>query len=605
MTIAEARALIEENIRKQSDEDRISALETREVLLAMLDATEALVDGSIGSAVIPYIGENGNWWVGNTDTGQKPIAVLGGLKKGMTVMWDISQPVPDGCVLTHEHPGEIVDGVHIPEIINGVKIPRYARRVPVGFDPTSSPTPANVTAADAENYGAVGNTGGLSKYKLSIGQLPKHSFFTTTSTWINNTRIAAGSTLKRVFSSMRKNGNQDYDDVGSTGVPDLCPTNELGNGDWVDNRQEYVVTCYITKVSEGEDSDIASIDIQEGTGILIDKDDIKKPVISIDPDVVATKENGKVLLADLPLSVNPTATPTLGETFGGGKIFHILTPDETGYEVGKIKVLIAAPADANTGVRWSFQSLNSGGSYFYENEGNTLEAIGEGASNTTKLLAFLSTNTNPAATDVYAIKIAAEYTSGGFSDWYLPSKDELRLLSNLNKAGGALEGFLGTVQASGYWSSTENETLINTFYEELDSDGGNGSDDRSSLKAVRCVRVSEYGGGSDGLMLKSEADSLYLTKAEYSVGNAYSALPTVSTSANIEILIENAIFIKEINIFAVSGNPVVEIPELGTGLMGGQTFYPQTANLKKAANSTVGINVSEGEVKIQIVKFNV
>lgn len=605
MTIAEARALIEENIRKQSDEDRISALETREVLLAMLDATEALVNGSIGSAVIPYIGENGNWWVGNTDTGQKPIAVLGGLKKGMTVMYDISQPVPEGCVLTHEHPGEIVDGVHIPEIINGVKIPRYARRVPVGFDPTSSPTPANVTAADAENYGAVGNTGGLSKYKLSIGQLPKHTFFTATSTWVNNTRIAAGSTLKRVFSSMRKNGNQDYDDVGSTGAPDLCPTNELGNEDWVDNRQEYVVTCYITKVSEGEDSDIASIDIQEGTGILIDKDDIKKPVISINPDVVATKENGKVLLADLPLSVNPTATPTLGETFGGGKIFHILTPDETGYEVGKIKVLIVAPADANTGVRWSFQSLNTGGSYFYENEGNTLEAIGEGASNTTKLLAFLSTNTNPAATDVYAIKIAAEYTAGGFSDWYLPSKAELRLLSDLNKAGGALEGFLGAVQTAGYWSSTENEALINTFYEELDSDGGNGSDDRSSLKAVRCIRISEYGGGSDGLILKSEADSLYLTKDEYSAGNAYSAFPVNEITADASISIPANTWVKDINIFVIAGAPTIELPSLSTGEMTGQDFYPLTANMHFLSEGVLEVKVSSGTVKVQIIKYNI
>ena len=139
MTIAEARALIEENIRKQSDEDRISALETRQVLLAMLDATEALVSGSVGT-VIPYIGENGNWWVGDLDTGKKPIAVIGGLKKGMTVIWDITQDVPAGCVLTHEHAGET---------INGVKIPSYARKVPLGFDPSSSPTPVDITAAEA------------------------------------------------------------------------------------------------------------------------------------------------------------------------------------------------------------------------------------------------------------------------------------------------------------------------------------------------------------------------------------------------------------------------------------------------------------------------
>lgn len=204
--------------------------------------------GDAGNTPIVEIGPNGNWWINGVDTGKKSVSVIDGIKKGMTVRFDFNLPLPTGYVYTHEHVGEI---------INGVTIPPTPKRVAVGYDPTSAQDPSNSQDPTVENYGKVGNIGGKSKWKMSIAQMPKHSFFTATSTWINNTRISAGSLLKRVFSSMKKNGNQDYDDIGSTGTPNLEPTNELGNGDWIDNRQEYEVVCYITKVSD---------DTEEGGG---------------------------------------------------------------------------------------------------------------------------------------------------------------------------------------------------------------------------------------------------------------------------------------------------------------------------------------------------
>lgn len=234
--------------------------------------------GDAGNTPVFTFGLNGNWYINGVDTGQKYIAVVDGIKKGMTVRWDINIPLPTGYVYTHEHAGEI---------INGVTIPDTRKRVPLGYDPTSAKDPANSQDPSVENYGTVGNVGGKSKWKQTIGQMPKHSFFTATSTWINNTRIDVGSVLKRVFSSKKKNGNQDYDDIGSSGTPNLEPTNELGNGDWIDNRQEYEVVCYITKVSDDAEESGSGIEsIVAGTNITVDNIDPKNPVINANIPVV-------------------------------------------------------------------------------------------------------------------------------------------------------------------------------------------------------------------------------------------------------------------------------------------------------------------------------
>ena len=50
----------------------------------------------------------------------------------------------------------------------------------------------------------------------------------------------------------------------------------------------------------------------------------------------------------------------------------------------------------------------------------------------------------------YAAKLCKAYKSGGFTDWYLPSKAELnQLYLHKNKVGG--------LEATNYWSSTESD----------------------------------------------------------------------------------------------------------------------------------------------------
>lgn len=76
------------------------------------------------------------------------------------------------------------------------------------------------------------------------------------------------------------------------------------------------------------------------------------------------------------------------------------------------------------------------------------EGIGTGATNTADILTFCPET--PIAADV-----AIFYTLNGFSDWFLPSKDELELMYLNIGQGSTTIGNVGGFSNISYWSSTE------------------------------------------------------------------------------------------------------------------------------------------------------
>jgi hypothetical protein len=116
----------------------------------------------------------------------------------------------------------------------------------------------------------------------------------------------------------------------------------------------------------------------------------------------------------------------IGQSYQGGIIAYI---DSTGQHG-----LIVATADQSEEIQWW------NGSYVVT--GATGTAIGTGLANTNAIIAAQGSGS-------YAASIARDYNGGGYTDWYLPSKDELNQLY-VNKAaiGG---GFANDY----YWSSTE------------------------------------------------------------------------------------------------------------------------------------------------------
>ena len=129
----------------------------------------------------------------------------------------------------------------------------------------------------------------------------------------------------------------------------------------------------------------------------------------------------------------------IGSSYQGGIIFYL-----DGFGGG----LIAAPSEQSTGAKWGCQGTVITGA-----DGT---AIGTGNQNTIDIEAGCTT----AGT---AADICANLTLGGYSDWFLPSKDELNQMY-LNKA------VIGGFTNNWYWSSTEidfNTAWLQDFYDGI------------------------------------------------------------------------------------------------------------------------------------------
>jgi hypothetical protein len=147
----------------------------------------------------------------------------------------------------------------------------------------------------------------------------------------------------------------------------------------------------------------------------------------------------------------------IGDTYGGGIIFYL---------DGNGGGLISASQDQSTGAEWGCSiNLISGA------DGT---AIGTGNQNTIDIEAGCTTSG-------IAADICANLTLGGFSDWFLPSKDELNeMYVRLHTQS------LGSF-TSYYWSSTENDAQT-AFYFDFGTAVNTYVGKNNSLR-VRAVRA--------------------------------------------------------------------------------------------------------------------
>ena len=133
-----------------------------------------------------------------------------------------------------------------------------------------------------------------------------------------------------------------------------------------------------------------------------------------------------------PLYIPP---PYEGQSYQGGIIVYVLNAGDIGYDANVTHGIIAATSDQGT-VKWGCSGTGISGA-----DGT---AIGTGAENTIDIM-------NGCSTAGIAARLCEDLVLGGYSDWYLPSLDELNQLYIYKTAIGNF--------ADLYWSSTEDDNL--------------------------------------------------------------------------------------------------------------------------------------------------
>ncbi len=167
-----------------------------------------------------------------------------------------------------------------------------------------------------------------------------------------------------------------------------------------------------------------------------------------------------------------TTTPPIevGNSYGGGLVFYIFQSGDPGYVAGETHGLIASPSDQAIYTDWK----NNGG--FTDIATGT--GIGTGLANTN---AIISSHGSSAS---YAAGFARAYNGGGYTDWYLPSRDELYKM-HISIGQGANN--IAQLTRETYWSSSQSDSY--QAYYMFAQNGNVTTIWKDWGKAVRAIRT--------------------------------------------------------------------------------------------------------------------
>ncbi len=168
-----------------------------------------------------------------------------------------------------------------------------------------------------------------------------------------------------------------------------------------------------------------------------------------------------------------TLSVAIGNAFQGGKVAYIYGATDPGYVVGQQHGLIMATEN---------QALSPGKDWAsaHESTGATGIILGTGLSNTNILVTRYGLNST------YAAGAARSYAGGGYSDWFLPSKDELSKLIALRSVISVSAG--GLTDSEYYWSSSE----VDSYFAWRQINTNSALQDQSGKMAPEFIRAIRY-----------------------------------------------------------------------------------------------------------------
>ena len=252
--------------------------------------------------------------------------------------------------------------------------------------------------------------------------------------------------------------------VGVKGVVEYGPTSSTGFWNGV-TPPVGGYTIYVNKASQGPSIHVANNDAQcifklkamGATGSTIEN-----VLAWASAQANMTVMSSELTSGDIPI---PPGTYTIGQSALGGKIGYILQSGDPGYDVNAQHGLVTTSSDIGYTI-FGCQGTAIGG---------LSAAIGTGQANTNKIIAGC-------ATAGIAARLCNDLVQGGYSDWYLPSLNELNKLW-VNRV---VLGITPTAYPSQYQSSTELDATF-AWTQEFYGPGQNYSakSDQFRIRAVR------------------------------------------------------------------------------------------------------------------------